>query len=87
MPLEPLADKWKAFNWQVLEVPGHDFKMINEAVEEAQNSYNKPTVIIAYTIPGKGVKEFENDYKWHGKPPTKEEGEMALKELRDNRPI
>ncbi len=87
MPLEPLADKWKAFNWQVLEVPGHDFKMINEAVEEAQNSYNKPTVIIAYTIPGKGVKEFENNDKWNGKPPTKEEGEMALKELRDNRPI
>lgn len=82
MPLEPLADKMRAFNWQVLEVPGHDFKMINEAVEEAQNSYDKPTVIIAYTIPGKGVKEWEGDYKWHGKAPSREQGEQALRELR-----
>jgi len=82
MPLEPLTDKWRAFNWQVLEVPGHDFKMINEAVEEAQENRNKPTVIIAHTIPGKGVEEFENDYKWHGKAPSREQGEQALRELR-----
>ena len=82
MPLEPLADKWRAFNWHVIEVGGHDFKALNEAVEEAQAVYEKPTVIIAHTIPGKGVKEFERDYKWHGKPPTKEEANMALHELR-----
>jgi transketolase len=87
MPLEPLADKWRAFNWHVIEVGGHDFKTINEAVEEAQEIYEKPTVIIAHTIPGKGVKEFERDYKWHGMPPNKEQGEMALKELRENRPV
>jgi transketolase len=87
MPLEPLADKWKSFNWNVLEVSGHDFNALNEAVEQAQKNTGKPTVILAQTIPGKGVKKWENDYKWHGKPPTKEEGEIALKELIENRPI
>lgn len=82
MPLEPLADKWRAFNWYVIEVSGHDMIAINQAVEEAKTIYEKPTVIIAHTIPGKGVHEFERDYKWHGKPPSKEEADMALKELR-----
>ncbi len=82
MPLEPLADKWRAFNWHVIEVGGHDFRALNEAVQQAQAVYEKPTVIIAHTIPGKGVKEFERDYKWHGKAPNKEEAQMALKALR-----
>lgn len=82
MPLEPLLDKWRAFNWHVIEVSGHDFRAINEAVEEAKAVYSKPTVIIAHTIPGKGVKEFERDYTWHGKAPNKEEASMALRELR-----
>ncbi|MEK7128056.1 MAG: transketolase [Patescibacteria group bacterium] len=86
MPLEPLADKWRAFNWHVIEVGGHDFKMLNEAVEEAQAIFEKPTVIIAHTIPGKGVKMFERNYKWHGKAPNKEEADLAIKELRANRP-
>jgi transketolase len=85
MPLEPLADKWRAFNWHVIEVSGHDFQALNEAVNEAKGVFEKPTVIIAHTIPSKGVKEWERDYKWHGKAPTKEEGDMALKELRDAR--
>ena len=55
MPLEPLADKWRAFNWHVIEVGGHDFQALNEALEEAKAIYEKPTVIIAHTIPGKGV--------------------------------
>jgi transketolase len=84
MPLEPLADKWKAWNWHVLEVDGHNFEEINNALEEAKSIHNRPTMIIAHTTPGKGVKEFENKYEWHGKPPTKEEGEMALAELRNN---
>lgn len=87
MPLEPLADKWRAFNWHVIEVGGHDFKTLNEAIEEAQDIFEKPTVIIAHTIPGKGVSFMERDYRWHGKPPTKEEGELALKELRAHRPV
>ncbi len=81
LPLEPLADKWKDFNWHVIEVPGHDFQSLNQAVEEAQAVSEKPTVIIAHTIPGKGVKEFERDYKWHGMPPNKEQALMALKQL------
>jgi len=83
MPLEPLADKWRAFNWNTIEVSGHDFKSLNETVEKAQEMLEKPTVIVAHTIPGKGVKEFERDYKWHGIAPNKEQGEMALRELRN----
>ncbi len=82
MPLEPLADKMRAFNWHVIEVSGHDFRALNEAVLEAQAVYEKPTVIIAHTIPGKGIHKFERDYKWHGKPPSKEEAKNALEELR-----
>jgi transketolase len=86
MPLEALSDKWRAFNWHVIEVGGHDFRAINEAIEEAQAIYEKPTVIIAHTIPGKGVKEFERDYKWHGydlnAKTAKEDYAKALNELR-----
>ena len=82
LPLEPLRAKWEAFNWHVVEVDGHNFEAINDAVGQAKAVYEKPTVIIAHTIPGKGVKEFERDFTWHGKPPSKEEAKMALKELR-----
>jgi len=86
MPLEPLHTKWKAFNWHVIEVNGHDFRMLNEVVIEAQAVSKGPTVIIAHTIPGKGVKEFEKDFHWHGKAPNKEQAEMAIKELQAYRP-
>ena len=82
MPLEPLKEKWQSFGWYVIEVGGHDMRAIDEAVKEAQGIFEKPVVIIAHTIPGKGVKEFERDYKWHGIAPSKEQGAMALKELR-----
>jgi transketolase len=82
MPLEPLGAKWEAFNWHVIEVSGHDFTAINEAVQTAKSIFNKPSVIIAKTIPGKGVPEFERDYKWHGVPPNREQADMALRELR-----
>lgn len=82
MPLEPLADKYRAFNWHVLEVNGHDIRAFVAAVEEAKAIAEKPTVLIAHTIPGKGVPEIEFDYHWHGKPPTKEEGERFLKQMR-----
>ena len=81
MPLEPLADKWRAFNWHVQEIDGHNFQDIISAIGQAQAVFDGPSVIIAHTIPGKGVKLFENDYKWHGMPPNKEQGEMAIKEL------
>lgn len=82
MPLEPLRQKWEAFGWHVQEVDGHNVEQIHDAIGEAKSVNNKPSVILAHTIPGKGVPEFERDYRWHGKPPTKEEGEQALKELR-----
>ena len=71
----------------MIEVSGHDFRALNEVVEEAQSIYEKPTVIIAHTIPGKGVSFMEKNYKWHGKAPNKMEAEMALKELKINRPV
>ncbi len=82
MPLEPLKDKYESFGWHVLEIDGHNFEQIVDAVNEAKAIYEKPTVIIAHTIPGKGVSFMEKDYLWHGRPPTKEEAEIALKELR-----
>ena len=82
MPLEPLADKYRAFNWHVLEVHGHDIPAFIAAIEEAKAIYEKPTLIIAHTIPGKGVPEIEFDYHWHGKPPTSEEGARFLKQVR-----
>lgn len=82
MPLEPLRDKYEAFNWHVLEVDGHNIPQFIAACDEAKAIYEKPTVIIAHTIPGKGVKEIEFDYKWHGKPPAKEEAAKFLNELR-----
>jgi len=92
MPLEPLADKWRAFNWHVIETPGHDFQALSHAIEEAQGIYEKPIVIIAHTIPGKGVDFMERDYKWHGTPPgisdmpgepaKAEQGKLALEQLR-----
>ncbi len=82
MPLESLSDKWRAWNWHVIEIDGHNIEEIADAFETAKAIFGKPTVIIAHTIAGKGVPEFERDYRWHGKPPNKEEGEMAIKELR-----
>lgn len=82
MPLDDLSEKWKAFGWHVQEIDGHNFEMIDDAVGKAKAYFDKPSVIIARTIPGKGVKEFERDYTWHGKAPNTEEADMALKELR-----
>ncbi|MBI2046256.1 MAG: transketolase [Parcubacteria group bacterium] len=82
MPLEPLADKYRAFNWHVIETGGHDFEQFVSAIEEAKAIFEKPTVIIAHTIPGKGIKEIEFDYLWHGKPPKPEEAKKFLAELR-----
>ncbi len=82
MPLESLKAKYEAFNWHVLEIDGHNMQDLADAVSEAEAIYEKPTIIIAHTIPGKGVSFMERDYKWHGKPPNKEEAKKALHELR-----
>ncbi|MBI4144758.1 transketolase [Candidatus Woesearchaeota archaeon] len=81
MPLEPLKAKYEAFGWHVIEVDGHNHDHLMAAFHEAEAVYEKPTCIIAHTIPGKGVSFMENDHEWHGKPPTKEQGEVALTEL------
>ena len=83
MPLEPLLDKWRAWNWHTQEIDGHNFQEIHDAIGRAKAVFDQPSVIIARTIPGKGVPAFERKYEWHGKPPNKEEGAMALKVLRE----
>src|SRR3989338_2701003 len=82
MPLEPFADKWRAFGWHVLEVDGHNIREIIDAANEAKAIYEKPTVIICHTIPGKGVDFMEYRFEWHCKPPNDEEAKKALQELR-----
>lgn len=82
MPLEPFAEKYKSFGWHVLEVDGHNIPQFIAACDEAKAIYEKPTVIIAHTIPGKGIKSIERDYRWHGKPPSKDEAKAFLNELR-----
>lgn len=82
MPLEVLRDKWEAFGFHVEEIDGHNIEAIISAVNHAKATFERPSVIIAHTIPGKGVIEFERKYEWHGKPPNKEEGRQALQELR-----
>lgn len=83
MPLEPFREKYEAFNWHVIEINGHYFEDIVDAVLEAQVIHEKPTAIIAHTTPGKGVSFMENDYKWHGIPPNQEQARIALKELQE----
>ena len=82
MPLEPFRQKYESFNWHVLEIDGHSFEEIVAAVNEARAIYEKPTCIIAHTIPGKGVDFMENDYLWHSKPFKPGEAQKALAELR-----
>lgn len=82
MPLEPLVEKYVAFNWNVIEIDGHNMEQIINAVGEARAVYEKPTVIICHTIPGKGVSFMQNQPEWHGKPPNKIQARKALHELR-----
>lgn len=85
MPLEPFSDKYRAFGWHVIDIDGNDIKQFISACEEAKTVSDKPTLIMARTIPGKGIKSIENDYLWHGKPPSKDEGVAFLAELRTAR--
>ncbi|WP_434971344.1 transketolase [Microbacterium sp. bgisy207] len=81
MPLEDLAAKWESFGWHVLEIDGHDMQAILDAVADAKDATDKPTVIIARTIPGKGVSFMEHDYLWHGKVPDIDQARAATAEL------
>ncbi len=92
MPLEPFREKYEAFNWHVLDVDGNNIGAFVDAIKEARAIYEKPTVILAHTIPGKGVDFMENNYLWHGSPPDAgnvpgappkgEQAKKALEELR-----
>jgi len=81
MGIAPLADKWRAFNWNVIEVDGHDVAAVIEAFEAARRTKGKPSVLLAHTVMGKGVSFMEDDYRWHGNPPSVEQAETALAEL------
>jgi len=91
MPLEPLREKWEAFNFDVQEVDGHNIRAVADAIGKAQAVYSQPSVIIAHTIPSRGVDVFERDFRWHGNPPGKgpedrvpkdKQAEVALQKLR-----
>jgi len=81
LPLEPLAEKWRAFNWHVIEINGHNIRQVREALDLAEEVHSKPTIIIAHTTKGKGVSYMENSSKWHGAVPNAEQLETAMREL------
>jgi len=82
MPLEDLKGKWESFGWHVIEIDGHNVSSIIDATSQARAITNRPTVIIAHTIPGKGVNFMEYNYKWHGMPPNADQAKEALEDLR-----
>lgn len=82
MPLEDFKAKWEAFGWHVLEIDGNDIDAIIDASKMAKAIENKPTMIVAHTVPGKGVDFMEYDFAWHGKPPDASQAKVALHELR-----
>jgi len=83
MPTEPIADKWVAFNWHVIEIHGHNMAEILDALDRADEIHGRPVVIIARTSKGKGVSFMEDASQWHGGIPSKEQFEIALTELQD----
>lgn len=82
MPLEDLRGKWESFGWHVQEIDGHNIESIIDAASMARAITNKPSIIIAHTIPGKGVDFMEYDYHWHGAPPNSDQAKEALQKLR-----
>lgn len=81
MPLDDLGEKWRSFGWQVQEIDGHDVAQIIVAIESAQAVREQPSMIIAHTVPGRGVDFMEGDYRWHGKAPNAEQAAAALTQL------
>ena len=82
MPLEDLRAKWEAFGWHVIEIDGNDVEAVIDACAMARAVVEKPVMIIAHTIPGKGVDFMEYDFRWHGMPPNHAQAKLALQELR-----
>ena len=81
MGIAPLADKYRAFNWHVIEVDGHDHESVLGGFAAARAHKGRPSVLLAHTVMGQGISYMADDYRWHGKPPKKDEGERALVEL------
>jgi len=81
MEIEPVKDKWKSFGWNVMEIDGNDIPKIIDALDDAEKVKGRPTIIIAHTVKGKGVSYMEDSVDWHGKAPSKELAEQAIKEL------
>lgn len=81
MNIEPLVAKWRAFNWHTLEIDGHDFGALIEALDEAEARREQPTIIVCQTTKGKGVSFMEGKWEWHGKAPSAAEGETAIREI------
>ena len=81
MQLEPLADKWRAFGWDTVEIDGHDFEQVLSALERAGDVTGKPAAIVARTVKGKGVSFMENNPDFHGKAPSPEQASLALQEI------
>lgn len=86
LEITPFSEKWKAFGWNVKEVDGHNHSELKEALESVENESNKPTLIIANTIKGKGISFMENNILWHYRTPQGEEYDAAVKELEDLKP-
>lgn len=83
MPMEPMADKWRAFGWAVLEVDGHNVRQVLEALDAAEQIHDRPALVLAHTTKGKGVSFMENDAHWHGVPPSEAEFRRAIAELEE----
>ncbi|MGH7339417.1 MAG: hypothetical protein ACREKH_02915, partial [Candidatus Rokuibacteriota bacterium] len=81
LDLEPLVAKWQAFGWPVLEIDGHDFAQIDKALDQAEATRGRPTLIVAHTVKGKGVSFMENNPEWHGKSPRPAEAVAAIREI------
>jgi len=82
MPIAPVVDKWRAFNWAVIEINGHNVRQVLEALDGAIDIHDRPTIIVAHTTKGKGVSFMENQSCWHGRAPNDEEYAQALAELK-----
>ena len=81
MGIKPLADKWRAFNWNVIECDGHDMSAILGAFAKARAHKGAPSLVLAHTVMGQGISYMADDFRWHGKPPKMDQAEVALKEL------
>jgi transketolase len=81
LDIDPVVKKWEAFGWRVLEIDGHDMEQVLDALDEAEETRGRPTIIVSHTIKGKGVSWMELNADWHGKAPSEEQGQLAIEEL------